>query len=204
MKILGLIGGIASGKSAVAAELAALGTVVLDADAAAHEVISRPSVQQVLIDRWGNDVISEDGETDRAAVARRVFGKTEGAAAELRFLEETLHPRIRQEFEAELARLSEAGTEVAVIDAPLLLEAGWQGICDVLIFVDSPREDRLRRTELRNWTETEFAEREAAQMPIAEKRDRSDHILDNSGTLANLREQVRTLYSNLGFTQDKT
>ena len=197
MKILGLTGGIASGKSAVAAEMAALGAVVLDADRAAHEVIDLPSVQQVLVDRWGDKILSESGEIDRAAIAQRVFSEEPTARTELDFLEQTLHPRIRARFEDWLAQLREQGTKLAVIDAPLLLEAGWEDLCDALIYVDSPRSDRLERAKLRNWTEEEFAKREAHQLPIAEKRQRSTHILANSGTLESLRDQVRDLWASL-------
>ena len=197
MKILGLTGGIASGKSAVAAELAVMGAVVLDADLAAHEVINQLSVQRELVTRWGAEILAKDGEIDRSAIARRVFSDDPSSRAELDFLEETLHPRIREQFESRLAELEAAGAEVVVIDAPLLLEAGWEDLCDALIYVDSSRSDRLERAKLRNWTEAEFAKREALQMPIAEKRQRSTHILANSGTLESLRERTRALRASL-------
>lgn len=197
MKTIGLTGGIASGKSAVAAELAALGAVVLDADQAAHEVINLPEVQKLLVERWGESVIAASGETDRAMVAQQVFSDEDSDRSELDFLEKTLHPRIRQQFQARLSEIAAAGTKIAVIDAPLLLEAGWRDLCDCLIFVDSPLEVRLQRAKLRNWTEAEFAKREALQMPISEKRDRSTHILDNSGVLEGLRDATRTLLTSL-------
>lgn len=190
MKIIGLTGGIASGKSAVAKELARLGAVVLDADQAAHEAINLPSVQRALVERWGPAIVGPDRQTSRAEVAKRVFSDSPQAAKELKFLEETLHPRIRQQFESELERLKAAGQKVAVIDAPLLLEAGWQSLCDCLIFVDSPREARLQRAIQRNWKEAEFTKREACQMPIAEKRRLATQVLDNSGSLADLQSQV--------------
>ena len=112
-------------------------------------------------------------------------------------MEQTLHPRIRQKFEAELAKLAATGTALAVLDAPLLLEAGWEELCDSLIFVDSPRIERLRRANLRNWTEPEFAKRESCQMPIAAKRRRSTHVLVNSGTLADLRDEVHAFWALL-------
>ena len=195
MKILGLTGGIASGKSAVAKELARLGAVVLDADQAAHEAINLPSVQKTLIDRWGESVLDSDGQVDRGEVAQRVFADSPQAETELNFLEDTLHPRIREQFESELERLKAAGQKVTVIDAPLLLEAGWQGLCDSLIFVDSPREARLQRAIQRNWTEAEFVKREACQMPIPQKRKLSTHLLDNSGSLADLRNQVVQIWT---------
>ena len=194
MKIIGLTGGIACGKSEVASALATLGAVVLDADQAAHEVINLPAVQQLLIERWGKGVICSDNQTDRASVARLVFAEGASGSAELEFLEQTLHPRIRERFEARLAELAGQGVEIAVIDAPLLLEAGWENLCDDLVYVDSPREVRLERAKLRNWTEVDFAKREARQMPIAEKRERSTHVLANSGTLESLRDQVNSLW----------
>ena len=197
MKIIGLIGGIASGKSAVAAELAALGAVVLDADRAAHEVIDSPTVQQALVGRWGKGVLKASGEIDRGSVAERVFSDDEKGRAELRFLEETLHPRIHEQFKAKLSELAAKGTEVTVIDAPLLLEAGWEKLCNSLVFIDSPLADRLERAKLRNWSEAEFAKREALQMPIAEKRERSTYVLANVGSLASLRNQVQAFWASL-------
>lgn len=201
MKTIGLTGGIASGKSVVAAELAKLGAVVLDADEAAHEVINLPDVQAELVERWGKSIVQPDGQIDRSQVAQRVFGEDIAAEAELQFLESVLHPQIRQQFEARLQELADARTSVAVIDAPLLLEAGWEGLCDDLVFVDSPHADRLARAKTRNWSEAEFAKREACQMPIAEKRQRSTRILANSGTLASLRTQVQAFWASLEAQQ---
>ncbi len=199
MKIIGLTGGIASGKSAVARELAELGAVVLDADQAAHEVLKWQSVQQLLVERWGTSILNPDAQINRAELARRVFGEDENARRDLDFLEQILHPRIREQFEEKLADLRPQAIPAVIIDAPLLLEAGWESLCDCLVFVDSPREARLERARSRNWTAAEFYNREAQQMPIAEKRTRSTHILDNSGTLAGLRAQVRDLWYSLGF-----
>jgi len=209
MKIIGLIGGIASGKSAVAQDLAALGAVVLNADQAAHQVINIPSVQQALVARWGDGILKQSESTgpskvDRAAAAEHLFPDQGADRNELRFLESLLHPKIRQQFEAELARLASAGTAIAVIDAPLLLEAGWESLCDHLVLVDSPRTMRLERARLRNWTEQEFAKREACQLPIAIKRERSTHILANAGTRADLRNEVQAFWSTLEITNSKT
>lgn len=204
MLILGLTGGIASGKSVVAAELAALGAVVLDADKAAHEMINLPQVQAELVDRWGEQILLAEGQVDRAAVASRVFAGGEAGEAELRFLERTLHPRIRKQFEARLAELRQQQVAAAVIDAPLLLEAGWQDLCDELIFVDSSRKLRLQRANRRNWTDSEFAKREACQMPIAQKRQLSTRILTNDGSLDQLRAQVQALWTSLDISLPKS
>jgi dephospho-CoA kinase len=198
MLIIGLTGGIASGKSAVAGELAALGAVVLNADQAAHQVINYADVKELLVERWGSGVLKADGSTDRRAVASRVFGPTSESREDLDYLESVLHPRIRAEFTAKLASLRAAGAQAAVIDAPLLLEAGWDNLCDLLIFVDSPREDCKRRAQtLRNWSADEFAARESAQMPIEEKRQRATHVIANDGTLDELRIRMNELWKSL-------
>lgn len=195
MLIIGLTGGIASGKSAVAAELAQLGAVVLNADEAAHRVINYPDVKQTLVERWGKEILLSGGEVNRTAVAARVFSPDQANTEEREFLENLLHPRIRLEFEPELEKLKNAGVPAAVIDAPLLLEAGWDEVCDVLLFVDSPRKDCQRRAELlRNWSPADFAAREAAQMPIEEKRRRATQTIANDGTLEQLRMRVHEFW----------
>ena len=194
MKVIGLIGGIASGKSAVAAEFARLGAVVLDADRAAHETLQSAEVKQVLSERWGSEILDTADEIDRSKIAAKVFSGTPESDKELEFLEQTLHPRIREQFSAEMTRLSQSGTEAAVIDAPLLLEAGWKGLCDAIVFVDSPREMRLQRALGRNWTEEQFSRREAAQMPIELKQRQATHIVVNREGLQDLKLGVREVW----------
>jgi len=194
MHIIGITGGIASGKSAVSAELAALGVAVLDADRAAHEVINLPAVKQALVDRWGSAILGDSGEVNRQAVAKRVFSSQSDSSAELQFLEQTLHPQIRLQFEAELVRLAEEGVPAVVIDAPLLLKAGWESLCDAVLFVDSTREKRLERAAQRGWSEKDFSLREQAQMPIEEKRNRVTHVVANHGSLEALKAQVRDFW----------
>jgi dephospho-CoA kinase len=198
MLIIGLVGGIASGKSAVATELAKLGATVFNADEAAHRVINEPTVKEMLVERWGPEVLQANGEVDRKAVAKQVFSFDLSSAQERLFLEELLHPHIRTEFEAKLAMLQLANVPAIVIDAPLLLEAGWGKICDVVLFVDSPREDCKKRAEtLRNWTPSDFAAREAAQMPIEEKRRLATHVLANDGTLEVLQKRVGEFWQSV-------
>ncbi|WP_218931969.1 dephospho-CoA kinase [Adhaeretor mobilis] len=197
MKIIGLVGGVASGKSAVAATFAELGAAVLDADRLAHATLAVPEVRDILVSRWGNAVLDSHGEVSRPAVANRVFGDTAAAAVERDFLEKALHPRIRQRVEADLDRLAKSDTKAAVIDAPLLLEAGWGELCDEVIFVDTPRKTRESRAKRRNWTLQEFTRREGAQMPITEKRAAASHVVSNDGTLKELNAEVSRLWHEL-------
>jgi dephospho-CoA kinase len=198
MLIIGLTGGIASGKSAVAAELYKLGAVVLNADAAAHELFKLPDIKKSLVERWDEKILLPDGGVDRKAVADLVFSHKPGGREDREFLEKLLHPRIRAEFEYALTRLKMANTVAAVIDAPLLLEAGWDNACDVVLFVDSPHEDCKRRAQtLRNWTAEEFAARESVQMPIPMKRSRSSHVIVNDGSLADLEQRTREFWESV-------
>ena len=195
MKTIGLIGGIASGKSAVAAALRDLGAVVLDADAAVRQQFSDPEVCRLLAERWGADVLDDTGQPRRGAIAARIFAPSEEGAAERQWIESVLHPRVRREFEAELARQRELGCQAAVVDAPLLLEAGWAPLCDQLIWVECPEATRRARAAARGWPEGEFERREAAQMPIKQKQAFATWTVDSGGSLADLAAQVAAFWS---------
>ncbi len=198
MKIIGLVGGVASGKSAVAQALARRGAVVFDADAIAHQVIAEREVRDELSARWGAGILDPDGRVDRRAVAARVFGDGPAPLAERRFLEEVLHPRIRQRIEAEARQLPDASAPAIVIDAPLLVEVGWNDVCDAVLCVDVPRDLRLARAQAnRGWSAEEFSRREAAQLPIEEKRRWCTHAVDNSGSLAELDAQVARFWTQI-------
>ena len=138
MHILGLLGGVASGKSLVAGQLERLGAGVLDADRAGHEVLRMPEVEQAARERWGEAVFRPDGHIDRHRLAAIVFAPPPKGSEERRFLEELTHPRIRRLLEKEANGLAAAGFPAAVLDAPLLLEAGWDTLCHRLILVDAP------------------------------------------------------------------
>jgi dephospho-CoA kinase len=190
MITIGLVGGVASGKSAVAAALARRGAVVFDADKIGHRVLNEPEVQDALVRRWGKAILDPDGHVSRPAVAQRVFGDSPEDAAERQFLEQTLHPRIRQRIVAEILQLPNNAAPAVVIDAPLLVESGWNEVCQAVVLIDVPRETRLNRAKERGWTEGEFSRREAAQLPIEEKRRWATHVIDNSGSPADLEAEV--------------
>lgn len=185
--ILGIAGGVGSGKSAVARILGELGFVVSDSDAGARAVLERADVIEELVAAFGPGVLDGDGRPDRRAIADAVFGD----AAKRTKLESIVHPRLHQE-RAELVRAAHARNAAGVvIDAPLLFEAGVDAECDAVFFVDTPREIRLRRVaEGRGWSEAELDRREAAQMPLDEKRRRSHAVVVNDGDLASLRTRV--------------
>lgn len=202
MLVVGIVGGIASGKSLVSSAFAQLGAEVIDADRLGHEVLGEAEVIEAAVQRWGEQVRNADGTLDRRAIASKVFGDTPEAARERAFLEELTHPRITARMRDRISRLATLGdTDVVVIDAALLLEAGWHECCDHIVFVDVPREERLRRARERGWSEAEFTAREQAQWPLSRKREQADIVLDNAGppeqTIAKVEQIWRTLLSDM-------
>lgn len=201
--VIGLVGGIGSGKSEVARALASLGCVVSDSDAQARAVLDRPEVRAKLVRWWGRGVVGSDGRINRAAVARIVFGD----ARQRRRLEELVHPLVRRARREVIARASRAGAPAVVIDSPLLLERGVDRECDVIVFVRAPRRLRRARVARRGWTGAELARRERAQMPLDRKRRRADHVVVNDADRGTLRRRVARLLERIrsehGHTQGK-
>jgi dephospho-CoA kinase len=188
MQLVGLVGGIASGKSTVAECFRELGAAVLDADQAGHEVLRDPAVISAIKQRWGKEVLDQEGQIRRGAVAKIVFG--EGGEREREFLEQLTHPRIQMRIQQRIQQLQSGSVvpPVAVLDAALLFEAGWSRICDKIVFVDAPDEKRQAWAATRGWTAAQLAERERAQLPLELKRSRADFVVENCGT----REELRT------------
>jgi len=197
MKTIGLVGGVASGKSLVAKMLVELGAGLLDADRTGHAVLAEDAnVHRALRGRWGDEIFAPDGSIDRAAIAQRVFGTGEAAELDRRFLEGLLHPRIRRRLNELREQYAVEVRPAVVLDAPVLLEAGWGPMCDRLVMVDAPRELRLQRARDRGWSEEEFHRREASQWPIDDKRRAADLTIANDGTEEELRQAVRELWQN--------
>jgi dephospho-CoA kinase len=191
MLILGLVGGIASGKSVVANCLRDMGAIVLDADQAGHFVLRQPEVIAELRKRWGDGILDSSGQVSRREAAKIVFAQ--GNEVERRFLEQLTHPRIEALLKQELetVRTSKEPPPVLVIDAALLFEAGWDKLCDKILYVDAPRDIRLERAVARGWSTEQFNAREAAQMPLVEKAARSHIVIRNARTLENIRDVLR-------------
>lgn len=194
MLVIGLVGGVASGKSLVAAEFVRLGAAVLDGDRAGHDVLRLPEVRDQLVARWGPGILGADGEVARPAVAAKVFGTTDEARAERAFLEGVTHPRIGQLLLERLQAIGRAKPPAVVLDAPLMLEAGWDRFCDQIVFVDAPAHQRLQRALGRGWRAEDFAAREAAQESLDRKRARADVVIDNSGSPAETGRQIQQIW----------
>lgn len=197
MLTIGLIGGIASGKSTVAQLLEERGAAVFDADRYAHHAIDTPGVRDALVERWGPGVLTSTGSVNRALVAEKVFGMEDSAEQERRFLESLVHPDVRRRLDAALHQHAESGGQVAVLDVPLLIEAGWQDEVDLIVLVDTPQDSRLAWAASRGWDESELAWREGSQLPISEKRRHADAIIKNSAGLDELNREVAAFWEEL-------
>ena len=190
MMHVGLTGGVASGKSVVAAKLAQLGAVVIDADALARVVVEPGTPGLAAIrETFGEQMLQADGTLDRAALGALVFSD-DGAREKLNAI---VHPLIREE----AARLRQAAAPGALVveDVPLLAESGQAGAYDVVIVVQAPREERIRRmVEDRGWTRQDAEARMAAQATDEQRAEIADYLLINDGTREQLLARVEELY----------
>jgi dephospho-CoA kinase len=185
---IGLIGGIGAGKTTAARLLAARGGRIVNADALGHEALDQPEIRDAIAARWGNGVFAPDGKLDRRAIARIVFANSHERGA----LEGMVFPYIRERAFAEILRAeSEPTARFVVLDAAVMLEAGWEQMCDRILYVDAPRELQLARLAARSgWTEEQVASREAAQWPAADKMKRANAVVVNDGKPEHLQEQL--------------
>ncbi len=190
---VGLTGGVASGKSTVSAILAELGAVVIDADALAREVVARgtPGLDAVVAE-FGPDVLTPEGDLDRPAMGRLVFGDD----AARRRLEAIIHPLVIERMAEIEATAGE--DDVVVHDIPLLAEGGRADTFDAVVVVDAPRDLQVERMlGDRGWTREDAESRIAAQATREERRAIATHVIDNNGTLEELRARVEAVLDEL-------
>ncbi len=187
--LIGLTGGIAAGKSEALRILGELGAETVSTDALVHELLGTDSVRDSLVERWGAEV-APDGEVDRAAVAAIVFERRE----ELGWLESLLHPLVRDRVREWGERLP-AGTEVAVVEVPLLFEGEMEPTFDATITVVAADEHRMARAEARGHGGLEG--RDGRQLTQDEKAARATHIVENHGSVEDLEDELRRLYPAL-------
>jgi dephospho-CoA kinase len=190
---VGLTGGVGAGKSTVSAMLAELGAVVIDADLLAREVVAKGTEGlAAVVAAFGPQVLTPDGELDRPAVARIVFGDE----AARRRLEGIIHPRVRARG-AELEAAAPAGA-VVVHDIPLLAETGQASSFDAVLVVDVPVETQIQRlVAQRGMARAEAEARVAAQATREQRLACATHVIDNTGTFEDLRERVTEVFEEL-------
>lgn len=210
--VVGIIGGIASGKSAVTEALRDLGAVIVSADQIGHEVLTLPDVIDALVAAFGEVILKTNGAPgsemsvvndntgqqlkaerviDRQKLAALVFGTEEIYRTNRSRLESIVHPRIRAIAKERIANAtSKHLADWIVLDAPLLIEGGWVPFCDRIIYVDTDAPVRLQRALERGWTETQWRQREAAQKSLDEKRAVATDVVKNNLSIEELRGQV--------------
>ncbi|MBI3628346.1 MAG: dephospho-CoA kinase [Candidatus Rokubacteria bacterium] len=194
--LVGLTGGIATGKSTVSAMFRALGCVIIDADLLAREVVEpgQPAYREI-VEAFGPAVLQPDGGLDRKALGAVVFADS----ARRRRLEAITHPRIRERFAARLAELAGQGFDgIVIFDAPVMIESGNYRTMDRLVVVTSDEASQVARQQARDVLGEDGARRRIeSQMPLAEKARLADYVVDNSGDLAATEAQVREVHRAL-------
>ena len=195
MRVIGLTGGIASGKSLVSQQLAELGAVIIDADKLGHESYRHGTdTCRQVIDAFGKDVVGPDGEIDRRALGAKVFGDPEAR----RRLEAIVWPAIRRLAEERIAELRHEGAAIVVLEAAVLIEADWLDIVDeVWLVVASPETARRRLMERNGLTPEQADGRIQAQLTNDQRRAHASVVIENDGSPEDLRRAVAEAWSKL-------
>ncbi len=202
MLVIGLTGGIASGKSTVSAMVREAGIPVICLDELSRQAVTAGSPCLEEIRRvFGDAVLDDDGVLDRKAVADLVFSDS----AKRKVLESIIHPWVSAQTARQLAQFALEGRRVAVVDVPLLYEVGWEHMFDLVMMVYVPRDVQEQRLVARDHISREEARaRLGAQKPIGEKKALADMVIDNSGTVESTREQVSRALESLLQAPEKS
>lgn len=193
--VIGIVGGIASGKSTVAAEFGKLGCAVINADAIAHDVLETEPVRAEIATRFGAGILDDSGRVDRKKLAEVVFAD----AQKLAMLNRAIHPHVLQRTEELIARYRrDDGVKAIALDMPLLIEVGWENHCDRVIFVYCGRKQRLERArEARSISESEIKIRENFQISLDTKARLADNTIDNNSGFSALVRQITNIFSDI-------
>lgn len=196
MQIIGLTGGIATGKSTVSAMLKKAGAVIIDADHIARALvkINLPAYQEI-VDYFGTEILLSDGEIDRNALGDIIFNDP----AKKQRLNSIVHPRVQKEVNRQLKQIERTQpTSVVILDIPLLIEAGMHDDINDVIVVYAPEHIQIKRLVQRDQiSEADALARVRSQMPIEEKKKRATLVIDNSGSIENTRKQTLDLFERL-------
>jgi len=205
--IIGLLGGIGSGKSTVAAEFAKLGCKVIDADKIVHELLQKKAVRDEIVSLFGRTILSSAGKIDRRKLAKIVFADGRGRSTCLprattlgcpyESLNKLIHPLVLKRAEELIQQYKRQNrVKVIVLDMPLLVEVGWAKRCDRLIFVDCKRQIRIDRAKKMDvFDENQIKIRENFQISLDNKADIADNVIDNNSDFSALVRQVADIFS---------
>lgn len=195
--MIGILGGIGSGKSSVVRHVRNRCLQFIDADRIGHDLLHDANIQQQIRQQFGNSVFASPDIIDRKQLAQLVFGDLPQHAQNLDKLNSILHPAIRSVIHQQIDEAA-ADTEAIILDAALLLEGGWDKVCRHLIFIDTPVAIRQQRVQQnRGWSPHELTKREATQWPIERKRQLADFVVDNSGSLHAAARQMEQIFQSI-------
>ncbi len=192
MKVIGLTGGIGSGKSTVSEMLARLGAVVIDADKVGHDVLKpNTEVWRKVVASFGEDILTPKDDIDRKKLAQKVFGD----ASALNRLNQLTHPGIYDMVKAQLEELRRQGISVAILEAPLLFEAGWTKLADEVWVTVAPESTILRRLKKRSrLSQQEAVARINSQLSQGERVRQANVVIDTDCSLRDLKARVKKLW----------
>jgi dephospho-CoA kinase len=190
--VIGILGGIGSGKSTIAAEFAKLGCKVIDADRIAHELLQEPPVREKVVSLFGQAVLDSSGKIDRRKLAEIVFADDHMLAS----LNRIIHPLVLQRTQ-ELIEQSKSQDQVKaiVLDMPLLVEVGWHKKCDKLIFVDCEQKLRQERAKKKGFDKKQIKIRENFQISLDNKESLADNTIENNSDFSAIAKQVTGIFS---------
>ncbi|MCE5276793.1 MAG: dephospho-CoA kinase [Planctomycetaceae bacterium] len=193
--VIGILGGVGAGKSTVAAALGRLGCRVIDADAIGHQMLDDPAVRDELAAALGEGVVDTKGNIDRPAVAKTVFNNPEALAA----LNAVMHPRMRLRIEELLAAAgADECAKGVVLDAAIMVEAGWNDLCTAMLFVESDPQTRSARAQAsRGWDRKMWQRREDSQISLDRKRSMCQYSVYNCSDVSDLEQQVREVFTRI-------
>lgn len=193
--IIGIIGGIGSGKSTVAAEFEKLGCGVISADAIAHELLDEGPVRDQVCGLFGRGILESSGRIDRKKLARIVFSDGQKLAA----MNQVIHPRVFERVEERIAKYNSCvHIKAIVLDVPLLVETGWANRCDRLVFVSCDRKRRDQRiAQAGRMDPREVHIRENFQISVDEKAELADNTVDNNSDFLTLVRQIQDIFSDI-------
>jgi dephospho-CoA kinase len=192
--IIGILGGIGSGKSTVAAEFAKLGCKVIDADKIAHKLLERKTVKEKIAAAFGRDALDAKGQIDRRKLAAIVFAY----ADKLLTLNRIIHPLVLRRAEQLIEQYNRQNkVKAIVLDMPLLIEVGWAGRCDKLIFVNCRQKIRAERAKKLGFDKNQHKIRENFQISLDKKMNLADNTIENNSDFSAMVRQVADIFSDI-------
>jgi len=195
--VVGIVGGVGAGKSSVVQNISDPRLWVIDADRIGHELLLSSDIREKLSNAFGEGILDTAGLVLRPRLAEKVFGDSDEQTNNRNRLNEILHPAIRSEM-LRLIKQAPQDADAIILDAALLLEAGWADECDAVIFIDTPVELRQQRAAAnRGWSKEEIQRREASQWSLLKKRQNAQFVVDNSGSAEAAAEQMKLVLKKI-------